>query len=210
MTELYLIRHGETLWNNTGRYTGQQDIPLNDTGLYQARLVAGALAHMPFAAIYTSDLQRAVDTAETVAVPHRLTPIPDPRLREGCAGEWEGLTMAEIEERWPAEVAKRRANAKEHCAPGGESLAALYARVDTALREILARHTDGKVAIVSHGGTICALIGAALGASLMAFGRIRLDNCAYSVIRARNDGLLVLTKVNDTCHLKAGGCILPG
>jgi len=197
---LYLLRHGETAWNTEQRLIGQQDVPLNETGRAQAHRLAGVLASVPFTAIYTSDLQRASETAGIIATVHGMKPIRERRLRECGVGAWEGHTWAEIAEQWPEELAQLQDDFLG-CPPGGESLQALCDRATAALLEIVDRHPGGKIAIVGHGGSLSALIIHALGASLAAFPRLRLDNCSITTIRIRDDGLYSLTAFNDTCHL---------
>lgn len=200
MTRITLVRHGETCWNADGRFQGQQDIALNDTGRQQARRTAAALATEPFAACYTSDLQRAWETAEILAAPHGLTPVRDPRLREASFGAWEGCVLAEIATRWPEALAAWRADSLRTRPPGGETLEAVQTRVAAALHELLARHADESVLLVGHGGSARAIIVEALGTTLEIYRRLHLDNCSVSVIQANEYGYRLYT-LNDTCHL---------
>lgn len=200
MTTLYLIRHGETVWNADGRFQGHQDTDLNDTGRAQARLVAQRLAAVKLDAIYTSDLHRSAETAEIIAGPHGLLPMADTRLREAFFGEWEGHTIHEITERWPEIMTAWRADSLRTRPPGGETLEQLQQRVGEMLDDIFRDHPDGTVAIAGHGGSVRAVIAIALGADLSIFRKIRLDNCALSVVR-HQDGRYTVLHLNDTCHL---------
>lgn len=100
-TTVILVRHGETLWNKELRYQGQQDSPLSPKGLQQAEVVGSFLQNRSIDAVYSSDLKRALLTAESIAKHHQLTPIVDQRLREIAFGVWEGKTRTEVQEEYP-------------------------------------------------------------------------------------------------------------
>jgi len=202
MTILYLVRHGETAWNAGGRFQGQQDTQLSETGRAQARSTAEALAGRHFDAIFTSDLARAAETAASIAAPHRLPVIPDPRLREAFFGEWEGLSVAEVSERWPDVIAAWRADSLRTRPPGGETLQQVLARVTDFTNEVLGQYPDGELCIVGHGGSLRALLVYALGGDEALFRRLRLDNCSLSIVRVTGDRWSLLL-FNDTCHLGA-------
>ncbi len=151
MTELLLIRHGQTDWNLEGRYTGQTDVPLNAKGISQAKTLARRLANEPLEAIYTSDLSRARQTAELLAQATMAPLVVDRRLREIDQGQWEGLLFDEIRSRFH-EAWKRRVNHPlEVAPPGGETVGDIRRRVLEALEEILHAHPLDTVAIVAHG-----------------------------------------------------------
>lgn len=200
MTILYLVRHGETAWNAGGRFQGQQDTPLNETGCAQARSAAEALSGRHFNAIYTSDLARAAETAASIAAPHDLVPIPYTRLREAFFGEWEGRSVAEVTERWPDIIAAWRADSLHTRPPGGETLQQVLARVTDFTDEVLRQYPDGELCIVAHGGSLRALLVYALGGDEVLFRRLRLDNCSISIVRVTGDRWSLLL-FNDTCHL---------
>lgn len=148
-TTLYIARHGETDWNRDRRIQGQTDIPLNDTGRRQAEELRAGLEHVVLHAVYSSDLERAWDTATVVAEPRGLVVRRRPALREKHFGTWEGLTDAEVSERFPDAV------------PGswgdGETGEELASRVVRAIDEIVEAHDGESVLVVSHGGAIRAL-----------------------------------------------------
>jgi broad specificity phosphatase PhoE len=150
MTTLLLARHGETDWNRERRVQGSTDIPLNAAGIAQARALAASLASEPLAAVYASDLARARDTASAVATVHGLEIVLDPALREKHFGTWEGLTDTEIRKRFPDAVAGSWGD--------GETRAQLAARAVAAYERIRARHAEGSVLIVSHGGPLRVLL----------------------------------------------------
>ena len=154
MTTILLARHGETDWNRDNRFQGHADPPLNETGRAQAAELAAALAEEPLAAVYSSPLQRAFETAEIVASPHGLQPVPVEALSEVDVGSWEGLTRAEIEERFPAQFA--RWLAYEQGWDDGETYDEMGARVLAALLELAAAHEGDEILVVSHGGPVRA------------------------------------------------------
>ncbi|MHB0935633.1 MAG: alpha-ribazole phosphatase [Armatimonadota bacterium] len=200
MTILYLVRHGETAWNAGGRFQGQQDTPLSDKGCGQARSVAQALAGRHFDAVYTSDLARAAETAACIAAPHGLTPMRDIRLREVYFGEWEGLTVAEVTERWPEVIAAWRADSLRTRPPGAETLQQMLERITAFTEEMLRQYPDGELCIVAHGGSLRALLVYALGGDPALYRRLRLDNCSISIVKVTGDRWSLLL-CNDTCHL---------
>jgi len=151
MTELILIRHGETDWNIEGRYQGQSDIPLNQNGMQQARDMAHRLRHYQFDAIISSDLSRALQTAEILSKTSNAPLRIDSRLREINQGEWEGMLFADIRSLYAKAFKERLRNPLEVAPPGGETVGQVRQRVLDALQEIVEQFPDGIVAIVSHG-----------------------------------------------------------
>jgi broad specificity phosphatase PhoE len=171
VTTLILARHGETDWNRDGRFQGHADPPLNDQGREQARSLAYALDDQALAAIYSSDLRRAHETALVVADRKGLNVVVDPDLRERDVGEWSGLTLPEIEERFPEELRRFR----EKGASIGESRESLSRRVVAAVRRIADAHPQGSVLVVTHGGALRTLRHAAggdLGAPVIRNGQV--------------------------------------
>ena len=150
MTTLLLVRHGETDWNLERRVQGQTDRPLNPTGLEQARALADELAAEHLVAVYASDLARARGTAEITARRHSLEVKVDADLREKHFGSWEGLAEAEIEALFPGAVRGRWGD--------GETTEALAARAVATIERIRTAHPSGTVLVVSHGGTMRAIL----------------------------------------------------
>jgi broad specificity phosphatase PhoE len=150
LTTLYLVRHGETLWNVEGRYQGQLDPPLNERGQAQARSTARELAALGVDAIYSSDLARAFETAQALAELTGLPVITDPRLREINQGEWQGILIGDIRSRWPEQIARWEQHPWECCPPGGERLDQIQARIMDSIDEIARHHPGGTVAIFTH------------------------------------------------------------
>lgn len=171
MTTLLLARHGETDWNRARRWQGHADRPLTDRGRAQGAALAERLADVGLDAIYASDLQRARETAAFVAARQGLEVIELRDLREVDVGSWEGLTREEAEERFPAGY--RRWLAGGTGWDDGETYEQMSARVLTAVGQIAAVHEGGRVLIVSHGGPIRAIHGAALGLGVDAYRRMR-------------------------------------
>jgi broad specificity phosphatase PhoE len=149
-TTILLARHGETDWNRERRVQGHADRPLNETGIAQARALAETLAGEPIEAVYSSDLERAYETARIVAESRGLGVTALRELREKHFGTWEGLTDVEVLERFP----------HAHDGPWGdaETTAELAERVLDALRRIAGRHPGGQVLVVSHGGPLRAVL----------------------------------------------------
>ena len=163
MTRLCLVRHGQTSWNLEGRYQGQSDVPLNEKGRDQARVRAWQLKDCGFAAVYSSDLQRAMETAAILAAPNNLPVLPDPRLREINQGEWEGQLVHAIQARYDELWQQRSADPASVRSPGGETVGEVARRVYAALDDIAARHTTGSVLVVSHGLSLATAICRARG-----------------------------------------------
>lgn len=168
MTMLWLVRHGQTDWNLLGRWQGQSPHApgLNKTGRTQALALRNALKDVKFAAIYSSDLLRSLQTAEPIAETLCLTIIPEPRLREINLGAWEGMLAEDIQTRYPRELEERRRNPFYTRAPGGESPHDVAERVLPAVDEIAGRHPHDDVLLVSHGLSLAILLCHAYGIPL--------------------------------------------
>jgi uncharacterized phosphatase len=148
-TELYLVRHGETDWNQQRRIQGLTDIPLNDTGREQARATGRLLARRRWDGVYASPLSRALETAAIIADELGLpAPQPVPALVERNYGEAEGLNFLEIERRYP----------DRGSVPGQESREDVVDRVLPALRDLAREHPDQALVVVSHGGAIRSVL----------------------------------------------------
>jgi probable phosphoglycerate mutase len=147
-TRIILARHGETDWNRERRWQGQADQPLNAAGLEQAEALAARLADEPIAAVYSSDLARAHETARVVARRLGLDVVAIPALRERGVGSWEGLQDVEVDRRFPG----------VHSPPDGETGDAMKRRVLESLEAIAASHPGRTVLVISHGGPIKAAL----------------------------------------------------
>ena len=154
---LLLVRHGQTVWNLQGRYQGRTDVPLTLDGQRQAAALAAQLRAEPIAAVYSSTLQRAYDTARPIAASHGLPVVRDERLNEINQGEWEGLHVSEIARGWPALFAQWERDPLAVRLPGGETLQEVQARVLAVLQEIARAWPRQTVCIVAHKVTVAAI-----------------------------------------------------
>jgi ribonuclease H / adenosylcobalamin/alpha-ribazole phosphatase len=195
-----LLRHGQTPMSVQKRYAGRTDAPLTEVGAQQAAAAAKRLASAGLGVIVTSPLLRTVQTAQAVAAVTGATVVTDDGFRETDFGAWEGLTFAEVRERWPAEISAWLAD-PEVAPPGGESFTDVSARVTAALDRVLAARAGQTVLIVSHVTPIKMLVAAALLAPPAALYRMHLDVAALSEIDWYADGPAVLRSFNDTSHL---------
>jgi broad specificity phosphatase PhoE len=171
VTIILIARHGESDWNRTKRWQGHADRPLTERGREQARALAERLGHIELDAVYSSDLQRARDTAAVVAESQELELRIEPDLREVDVGSWSGLTRAEAEERFPEGFARWSAGF-----PGwedGETYDDMTKRVLAAVDRIATAHADERTLVVSHGGPIRAMHAAALELDIHAYRRLR-------------------------------------
>lgn len=203
MTKYLLIRHGQTDWNVAKRWQGHADIALNANGLRQAALVAARLAASDYeiSAIYSSDLKRAAETARQIGEAVGVEVMYTAELRERDVGVVSGLTREQIRQQYPE--ADLSAKKGEFHPPEGESPQELSDRMAAAFAEITAKKHDGDVLIVSHGGSLRALITGALGLPTTPDMRIRVGgNTSLSLLGQRN-GYFYLSLLNDTSHLLA-------
>jgi probable phosphoglycerate mutase len=200
LTRIIAIRHGETAWNVDTRIQGQLDVPLNDTGRWQAHRLGRAVAHEGIVAIYASDLLRAYDTARAVAQGAGCGIVAEPGLRERHFGEFEGFTWKEIEERWPAGSERWRKRDLDFAPRGGESLRQFYARTIEAATRCAAAHPGQTIAFVAHGGVMDCLYRAASRIDLQAPRSWQLGNASINRLLYTSEGF-TLVGWSDTFHL---------
>lgn len=191
MTTLLLARHGETDWNRDGRFQGQADTPLNDRGREQAQALAEEVNGVDV--IYSSDMRRAIETAEVVAERLRLDVKVDSRLRERGFGAWEGLTPGEIEASF-RESFDRWRRGDGFGADDAETHEAFAARIEGFLGDALARHPDETVLVIAHGGSIRVIQAVASGLDYLRDRRSipAVANCAVARYAAREGKLTPL------------------
>jgi probable phosphoglycerate mutase len=200
-TRILAIRHGETDWNTANRIQGHTDIPLNATGRWQAERLVDAVREEGIAAIYSSDLARAWDTALAVARGSGVAPRAERRLRERHVGAFEGCTWEEIAQRWPELNERWRLRDPGFGPAGGEVLRDFHARcVDTATA-LAAAHPGETIALVAHGGVIDCLYRAAAGLPVEAPRTWRLGNAGINRLLWTPQGF-VLVGWADTSHLE--------
>ena len=199
-TRILAIRHGETAWNVDGRIQGQLDVPLNDMGRWQVHRLALAVADEDIAAIYSSDLLRALETAQAVSRGSGDPIVTDPGLRERGFGTFEGLSYTEINARWPEMGERWRRRDPSFGAPGGETLNDFYARSVATATRLAALHPGQTIALVSHGGVMDCLYRAATRVALDAPRSWQLGNAAINRLLYTPQGF-TLVGWSDTYHL---------
>ncbi|NLJ74818.1 MAG: histidine phosphatase family protein [Firmicutes bacterium] len=183
MTKILLIRHGETVWNKEKRYQGQKDSPLSDEGIRQGQKTGAFLAQQEIAAVYSSDLSRAVWTAEAISGHHGLTPIQDQRIREMSFGVWEGMTREEIKQKFPDIFYARYRDSMNTRVPGGELPHEVVERFHAFLNELIKTHVSETVVVVSHGGCLRFTIAALLSIPLEKSYCLHLSNAGISELQ---------------------------
>ncbi len=201
MTHLYLIRHGQTEWNLAGRYQGQSDVPLSQKGLEQARSLAKFFPARQLDVIYSSDLQRAVSTAEAVAERFSLQVQTRRELRELNFGAWEGLSYEQIVKEWPDALRDFFAHPDVLHIPEGESFPALQARAVACIRSIVQENKGKSIAVFSHGAILRTILADALMTPLSNVWRFRQSNTAVNRIDYAEEGIPVVEYINNTAHL---------
>ena len=208
---LILVRHGESVGNLEWRLQGQKEFALTERGRQQAGALARRLSRLSLAAVYSSPIQRALETAETIAAPSGLTVQPEPGVQEYDFGELSGLTWREINDRAPEVVAAVRSRRAEYPQyPGEEGRDSFRRRVCDALWAIAEEHKgEEQVLVVTHAGPIVVFLLDALGRDYQRPMPFRIDNGSLTTVEVP-DGQgptaslmprAILTGLNDTCHL---------
>lgn len=201
MTELILIRHGETDWNRELRFQGQLDVPLNAIGMEQARRVAERMSSEPVQLLVSSDLQRALQTARAVAGrAQALDPVLDAALREQHFGLAEGLQVADIRARYPRAWEQWVRFEADFAFEGGESTRVFHARVLAAVRALAQRHAGQMLAVVTHGGVLDMVYRSALGLPLSGPRVSEIPNAGINRVRLHGEAIEILAWA-DTRHL---------
>ena len=201
MTRVYLIRHGTTEWNREEIFRGRADCALNETGRAEAQAVAAYLREVEIEKIYTSPLSRAAETAGAIAADRRLRAIPEPAFIDLDFGEWQGLPLKEVRERYPDLYRVWRERPQDATFPGGENLAQVKARAWEGLLRVVQDNPEKTVLIVSHRVITKVLICAALGLDNSHFWQVKQDTTAINCLECAR-GQFVAALINDTCHLK--------
>lgn len=201
-TRIYLIRHGTTEWNKEEIFRGQVECKLNETGLAEARALAASFQDVTIDGIYSSPLARAMETAQAVAAAKGLSVSPHPAFIDLHFGEWQGLALAVVQEKYPALYRIWREKPEEIVFPGGEGLASVRSRAWEGLQRLVRENPGKTVLIVTHRVITKILICALLGLDNSHFWQIRQGttavNCFEYTGRVYNTLL-----INDTCHLKS-------
>ena len=201
---LYLVRHGETAWNQERRCQGISDIDLNDTGRHQAELAANSLKDVPFRAIYTSSLRRAIETAEIINRFHGVNISVEPDLRELNQGKFEGKTFQELFENYGPDLEvwwKSPANFR--MPEGGETLAELQDRAWKVVQRIREDHQEGEIGIIAHNFVNIVIISKVLGLDLDKFRRLRQEPSAVNIVEFNQGRSPCIIALNDVSHLRS-------
>lgn len=204
MTEIIIIRHGETEWNKTGRFQGHSDVPLSAEGRAQAAMLGKNLAVDHVDMIYASDLTRAMETAAPLAQRFGLEVISDPQLRELNFGAWEGRNFNDVNAENPNAMKNFYTDPERANIPESEPFPEFQRRIAGRVREIVARERGKRIVIVSHGASIRILLADILSMPIRSIWHLSQLNTAVNKIRFEDDGFAVVTLMNDTSHLRAG------
>lgn len=205
MKTLYIVRHGETEWNKIGRYQGITNVPLNENGIAQAKACGNALKDVHFDRILSSDLSRALVTAETIRGNRQLEIKTDERLREINFGDWEKLLFTEIEERWPGLIDQMYRRPDIVKVPNGESFQEVQNRAWSAVSDFLNENNeDETILITCHGGTIRTILCKLLDISIshcwnFSQGNTAINRVFYNGMGESDHNILNL--LNDTAHV---------
>lgn len=202
MTKVIFIRHGQTEWNINGRYQGQSDVPLSAKGIEQAKLLAKNFPIADIAAVYASDLSRAMTTAKIVAAKFNLQVQSEPSFRELNFGDWEGLTYDEIVSGWHDAMENFLLHPDILVVPHGESFQMVQKRAVARLNELIANHEGDTIVIVAHGAVLRTMIAAALHMPLEYLWSIRQFNTAVNIVRYDTDANPTVELLNSTAHLE--------
>lgn len=205
MKTLYIVRHGETEWNKIGRYQGITNVPLNENGIAQAKACGNALKDVHFDRILSSDLSRALVTAETIRGNRQLEIKTDERLREINFGDWEKLLFTEIEERWPGLIDQMYRRPDIVKVPNGESFQEVQDRAWSTVSDFLNENNeDETILITCHGGTIRTILCKLLDISIshcwnFSQGNTAINRVFYNGMGESDHNILNL--LNDTAHV---------
>ncbi|MGL5316143.1 MAG: histidine phosphatase family protein [Peptostreptococcaceae bacterium] len=197
----YIARHGQTNWNILGKTQGHGNSDLTEKGEEQARELADAMVNYPIDLIFTSDLGRAVQTAEIVGNKIGINVEKTEALREMGFGVWEGLLIDEIKKDHANTYDTWRNEPHLVDIPGGETLHIIKERVDNFIQEINEKYDNKHILLVSHSVTVRVMLLSFLNSGMENIYRIKQDNTALNIVEFRNYGP-VIQKMNDTSHIK--------
>jgi len=200
-TRLYLVRHGATPLTAEDRFSGAENVHLSEEGRAQVTRLAQRLADDEINAIYCSPLDRTLETANIIATPHQLTPIPKDGLREISHGHWEGLSRKEVETQFPEEYADWESDPFTFAPEGGESGISVLARALPIIRKLVINHKDKNILVVSHKATLRLVISSLLGFDARGY-RDRLDQApaCLNILDFKDTVRARLMLFNDISH----------
>ncbi|SDL12867.1 probable phosphoglycerate mutase [Catalinimonas alkaloidigena] len=209
-TRIFLVRHGATLSTAESRFSGSANVPLSDEGREQAQRLAFRLRNETISAVYSSQLGRAIETAQILAKTHKLTLQIREGLQEISHGHWEGMTRKEVDEKYPDEAAAWEEDPFTYAPKDGETGLDVTARALPTVMDIVRSHPGEKVLIVSHKATIRLLLSSLLGFEPRRY-RDALDQspAALNIIDFKDPVRARLTLFNDTSHYAETGLAIP-
>ena len=197
----YIVRHGQTNWNILGKTQGHGNSDLTPKGENQALELSKAIKEYPIDYIYSSDLGRAVQTAEIIGSTIGVDVIQTPSLREMGFGDWEGLLIEEIKKDHAKTYETWRNQPHLVNIPNGETLHIIKDRVDAFIKELNEKYDNKHILLVSHSVTVRVMLLSFLNSGVENIYRIKQDNTALNVVECRDYGPVVI-KMNDTSHMK--------
>ncbi len=201
MLEIYFIRHGESQGNREDRFRGRHDFPLNENGIRQAEALREELQTIQFDAIYSSPLSRALKTAEIVANRENLVVIEE-GFNNIFLGDWQNTPKTKIKETYPGLWKLWTTEPEKLNFPGMETLQEVQKRSHQALMKLIEKHTEGKIAIVTHRAVIKPLFAVMLNIPQPYFWKLHMDTAAYSIVEYRKERGFTFTLLNQFKHLK--------
>ena len=202
-TQVIIVRHGETLWNIKGIRQGHLDSPLTESGKAQAKALGARLKREKFSALYSSDLGRAVETAQRITALTGHEIVTDLKLRERHLGIFQGLTADEMKQRYPEEYRLNRSLSPNYVIPGGESIVQQVARNIAYLNEIAEKHRGETIVVVTHGGVLSGLFRHTFSIPFGAPRRFEFVNAGLNTF-VYQGGDWFLQTWGDVSHLEPG------
>ena len=197
----YIVRHGQTNWNILGKTQGHGNSDLTAKGIEQATELAESIVNYPIDYIYSSDLGRAVQTAQILGDKLNIKVKETEALREMGFGEWEGLLIDEIKANYANVYATWRNEPHLAQIPGGETLHLIKDRVDSFIQSLNEKYDNKHILLVTHSITVRVMLLAFLNSGMENIYRIKQDNTALNIVEYRDYGPVVI-KMNDTSHIK--------
>jgi len=204
MTKVYVVRHGQTAWNLEEVFRGRMDIPLDETGKKEVHLAGEALKDETLHAIYSSPLSRSMETAENIAKFQNIPVTPLESIIDISYGEWEGVSLVEVQKKYPDLYGLWLKEPHNITFPGGESLEQVRVRTRNAIDDLLEKHKDENIALVAHrvpNKVICCSL---FGIDNSNFWRIQQDTASTNLF-VYKDGQWIISYLNDTSYLKVLG-----
>ncbi|MGI9558590.1 MAG: histidine phosphatase family protein [Thermodesulfobacteriota bacterium] len=197
---LTLVRHGETEWNRLQRCQGVSDIPLNENGIFQSKLLAESLKNEKIDAVFSSGLKRASSTAEAIAKFHGLEVGVDEDFREMDQGEFEGVEFSEIREKHSDKLKMWVESPASFRIPGGETLSEVQKRAMNGIENMLGKWTDAHIVVVSHNLTIVSMLCEFNSTPISGFRDFKISETSRTVVSCES-GKYTVNILNDTSHL---------